>query len=180
MNELVIKDKCFEITPNGLRVIGNYTFEQWVQFGKGLSIFHKGLLFLIGDWVNAGEERFGEKYAQALSETDFAYQTLANAASIARKIPMERRRLEKLSGAIHATVASLTPEEQIKWLRRAEEEKLSVRELRLLVKGEDKDEVVDVTINAEGLDVNYFKIYRKDYERILARLSKIEVKDENA
>ena len=34
--------------------------------------------FWIGDWLNYGERKWGEKYKEALEKTGYDYQTLRN------------------------------------------------------------------------------------------------------
>lgn len=65
-------------------------------------------LLLMCDELNAGEKRYGEMYAQVLDETGFSNsQSLDNLLSTARAIPIEKRRLDRLSLAHHHAVAPL-------------------------------------------------------------------------
>jgi hypothetical protein len=83
----------------------------------------------IGDWLRFGNEKFGERYVRAARITGLDVQTLMNMVYVASHIEPTRRR-ETLSFTHHAEVVSLAPAEQDRWLRRAEEERLSARCLR--------------------------------------------------
>jgi hypothetical protein len=48
------------------------------------------------------------------------------------------RRHERLSWSHHAEVAAVAPDQQDRWLNKAEEDRLSVQDLRLLLRNERK------------------------------------------
>lgn len=119
----------------GLVFAGDVTFPEWVQIGEDLAVEYKSCHWRIGDWLNYGERKWGEVYAQALENdgSGFAYQTLANDKYVASRIELSRRK-EHLSFTHHAEVAGLEPEQQDEFLDRAEDERLTTRELRQLVR----------------------------------------------
>lgn len=93
----------------------------------------KSIGFIIGDWINYGEKKWGEKYVEATRKTGLDYQTLANYAYVARKIDFSCRQ-EKLGFEHHAVVAKLkTPGQRKEWLEIAEREGLSKRRLRVSI-----------------------------------------------
>jgi N6-adenosine-specific RNA methylase IME4 len=128
-----IEYSSFRLLKNGLEPIGNPTFEDWENCGIFLRHINKSVGFWLGDWLNYGENKYGEKYSQALDETDFAYGTLRNFASVAAHIELSRRR-DDLDFKDHTEVAYLDPEEQDKILDLAEKNKLSTRDIRKMVK----------------------------------------------
>jgi len=79
------------------------------------------------------ERAYGEKYAQALDSTDWEYQTLRDAAWVAGRVEMSRRR-DNLTWSHHREVAALDPDDQDGWLDRAEAEGWSRNELRRAIK----------------------------------------------
>jgi hypothetical protein len=95
----------------------------------------------IGDWLNFGEEVYGEDAAQAVESTrserfdeaervtGLAPQTLINISSVCRRISKSRRRPE-LHFSTHEVVASLEPNEQKEWLARAVKEEWTRADLR--------------------------------------------------
>jgi len=132
-----IEYRGFKLHSTGLEAVGNPSFEQWEDVGKFIKKSDKCVQFWLGDWVNYGEYRWGEKYSQALDETTYEQHALENMASVARKVESSRRR-EELSYSHHAEVASLTPDKQEKILDLAEKENLTVQEVRVLVKEEKR------------------------------------------
>lgn len=93
------------VTETELRLDENLPFDRWVEIGETLGSMSRACAWWIGDWLNYGEDRYGETYAQGMEATGLAYQTLANYAWVARKIPPHLRRRE-LSWTHHLQVAS--------------------------------------------------------------------------
>ncbi len=130
MTTLAINDPKFTITPTGIEFHEDLDFDEWNALGQKLAPIGKSIGFIIGDWINYGDKRYGEKYDEALAKTGLAYQTLTNFAHVARKVGIYLRK-ENLDWSQHATVAKLkTDEEKKHWLDMAEEHDLSVRRLR--------------------------------------------------
>jgi len=105
------------------------TYEEWTtKLGliRDISAQH---MWWLGDALNWGSHRWGEKYSQALAATDYDYDTLARAAYVCRRIPAERRRRD-LSFNHHREVAGMEEPDQERWLDRCEQETLSVHGLR--------------------------------------------------
>lgn len=120
------------ITPNG-----NPTFDQWQEVGHFIQRAGGAVHFWLGDWVNYGEQKWGEMYTQAMEMTGFDYQTLADDKYVASKVPISRRR-EQLSFSSHREVASLPPEKQEELLDRAIQEGLHSKDLRALAQGKQE------------------------------------------
>ena len=123
----------FVVTPTGLVVNGQPIFEEWEQCGRALALAEKAIQWACGDWLNYGEECWGEMYAQAMGETGQDYGTLAHYKWVASRVQFCLRR-QKLEWSHHKEVAPLKPPEQIMWLDRAEQgdngKRWSVRQLR--------------------------------------------------
>lgn len=73
------------------------------------------------DLLRFGENKYGDKYTNAVDATECDYQTLSNAKPVAEKVEIYRRR-ENLSWSHHAEVAALP-------LKRAEAPTSSKRKL---------------------------------------------------
>ena len=130
MNTLAIQDPKFTITPTGIEFHEELSFDEWHLLGQKLTPIGKSIGFMLGDWINFGENAYGEKYKEALAKTGIPYQTLANYAYVARKVDFSCRQ-ENLGFEHHATVAKLkTDEDKKHWLNMAEKHDLSVRRLR--------------------------------------------------
>lgn len=83
----------------------------------------------VGDWLQYGATRWGEKYSEAARITGYDVKTLRNIAYVAKRFDLSRRR-DKLTWSHHAELAQLKPNEQDGWLDRALTDQLSVADLR--------------------------------------------------
>lgn len=111
------------------------TFEEWETGFKGLQYMGKRAKFWLGDYIIAGEEKFGEMYAQALDHTSYSLKTLQNIVYTCKNVDPTIRSVEGCLEFGHNTeVAKLDPDEQIDFLRRALEEEWTVGELREAIK----------------------------------------------
>jgi len=132
-----IEYSSFRLHKNGLEPIGNPSFEQWEEAGKFIRKAEGAVHFWIGDWLNYGEQKYGETFSQAIDETNYDYGTLRNDKSVASRVELSRRR-DNLSWSHHAEVASLKPEDQDKLLEKAVKEELTSKDLRKLVREKKK------------------------------------------
>lgn len=139
MSEIINIPFC-TISKNSLIIDERATKEQWDQIGITLKTMEKSVQFWIGDWLRYGEKKWGEMYKEAEEITGLENQTLRNIKSISENIELSRRR-DNLGFSHHAEVASLKPEQQSTILDLAEEENLSVREVREKVKEIKRGEV---------------------------------------
>jgi hypothetical protein len=84
----------------------------------------------VGDWLQYGAARWGEKYSEAARITGYDVKTLRNIAYVAKRFDSSRRR-DNLTWTHHAEVAALAPEQQDEWLDRALALRLSPGDLRI-------------------------------------------------
>src|SRR2546421_2999086 len=117
------------LTPVAWHPDRHLDLPEWIRQGKSLGTIGRGAAWWIGDWVNYGSAKFGEKYARAARITGYDIQSLMNMAYVAARFHISRRR-ENLSWSHHAEVAALPEEQQDHWLDIAAESRLSVRGLR--------------------------------------------------
>jgi hypothetical protein len=130
MNTLAIQDPKFSITPTGIQFNEELSFDEWNNLGEKLAPIARSIGFIIGDWINYGEARYGAKYDEALARTGLAYKTLRNLAYVSRKVELSLRK-DNLDWYKHETVAKLkTDDEKRHWLDMTEKHNLSVRRLR--------------------------------------------------
>jgi len=119
--EQSIVSTWYEPDMRGMRVSRVPTWDEWKGGIAGLSLLQHALPMIIGDYINVGEDTFGEKFEQALEIFgDYSYGTVANYASIMRSVPYSRR-TEGLTMAHYKAVRSLTPEEQVALQEQAKE-----------------------------------------------------------
>lgn len=122
------------LTKVGLVLPADLDFDAWHDLGVALGWLHHASRWALADWLNYGEDTFGELAAQATDATGLSYQALADIAWVGRQIPLSRRR-EKLSFTAHREVAGLPPRAREELLDRAEAEGLRSRDLRELTTG---------------------------------------------
>jgi hypothetical protein len=130
MNELAVKGSNFTIRETGIEFQGELTREEWNDLGCRIARVAKSIGFIVGDWINYGEKRWGEMYADAIQRTGLDYQTLRDYAYTARRVELSLRN-DKLDFSHHRAVAKLEPAEQRRWLEASERHDLSVRRLRV-------------------------------------------------
>jgi hypothetical protein len=116
-------------TRVGLLFPSLLTFTRWQQAGQRIHRLHDSSSWCLGDWLVYGQREYVGRYQKAVEMAGLDYQTLRNYAWVARSFTMVRRR-EKLSFQHHAEVASLSPQEQDRWLDLTEANRWSRNELR--------------------------------------------------
>ena len=137
MNELTVNgDNIIELTgfkllPNGLQVTGNPSIDDWIKCGRFIKSSEGAVHWWIGDWIRHGENVYGEKYSQYIDELGFEYGTLRDDVWVAERIELSRRH-DNLSFGHHREIASFEPIEQDRLLAKAEELKISVKDLRTM------------------------------------------------
>ncbi|HEX6687986.1 MAG TPA: hypothetical protein VF085_04890 [Solirubrobacterales bacterium] len=113
----------------------------WLAAGRRLGAIGRCSQWWIGDWVRYGTARWGEKYAEAARVTGYDVASLRNMAWVASRFGLSLRN-DKLTWSHHVLLAPLETAEQVQWLRRASEQRLSVADLRLELRalrdGEEK------------------------------------------
>jgi len=129
MNEIAINGSNFTLRPTGIEFHGDLTREEWTELGQKIATVGKSIGFIIGDWINYGEMRWGLiKNLEKLTGID--YGTLRNFSHVSKRVELSLRN-DNLDWYHHAVVAKVkSPEEQSKWLTVAEKEEMSVRRLR--------------------------------------------------
>lgn len=165
----------FKFSSTGIQIHPQTTFDQWQATGQYLQHIEGAIHWWIGDLFNYGEARWGEACYQIVDGYDFAVQTIRNDKWVAKAVPASLRR-DTLHYSHHVEIASLEPNLQDELLNLAEEENLTVRELRQKVKAmkmqkNDNDEekyrkimwriINDITILAENYPsgIDEIKIY---------------------
>jgi hypothetical protein len=107
----------------------------WVDQGHRIGLMGRSAGWWVGDWLRFGNARYGEKYARAIRITGYDAQTLMNMVWVASRFEISRRR-EKLSWSHHVELAAFDEVTQERWLARAEADRLSIRDMRELIRVE--------------------------------------------
>ena len=127
---LAITSQKFAITPTGLEIRGELSLEEWTFLGERLGHVERCLGLIIGDWINYAENKWGDKYNDAIAATGLEYPLLRKYAYVARRVPPANR-LENMPFSHHETVAKEKDlQKQREWLLLAEKHHLGVRRLR--------------------------------------------------
>lgn len=151
------------LAPNALTLPSDLPFEQWCQIGEQLNLFEQGVQWWIGDWINYGETRYGEKYLQAIEETGRSYDTLTQYAWVAKT--WESCTRVQLSWSHHRLLAG--QKDRDKWTKLSLENKWSVSELSRQLQG----------INGA---TTLISIPQPELEEMKAKQKELEVKLEKA
>jgi hypothetical protein len=123
------------ISETGLSVVRELSFDQWSSLMGTLSRMDTAFQFALGDALNYGSSRYGERYTQAIEMTGQSYQSLANYAWVSKAIPNERR-VAGLSWTHHRVVARLEPDEQSRLLKVSKDNDWTISALTEEVRGE--------------------------------------------
>ena len=116
----VLRDRV-EFLPRhlGMVVADDTTLAESLQICDWAIALGEHVQFLIGDAINFGRAKWGEKYWEAIKRTGRAYDTLRHYAETARKIAHSKR-IAHLSYSLHVELCPMSDE-----LRNAELERLS-------------------------------------------------------
>jgi hypothetical protein len=118
-----------------LRLPETLPLASWRRIGQQINLISNSSQWWLADWLIYGQEKFPDRYKQAIAETSLEYQTLRNYVWVARRFSVSRRR-DTLSFQHHAEVASLPEADQTLWLDRAEHFHWSLSEFRKRLKCE--------------------------------------------
>jgi len=109
------------------------SWEKYQQLGEFLGTLGRAYPWWVGDFLNYGEDVFGEDFAQIEASLPHSEQTLANYKSVAKHVPRTRRR-KSLSYSVHADVAYFEPAERDRWLDKAEDQGWKRDQMRAALK----------------------------------------------
>jgi len=106
----------------------NMTYDQWTDVGERFRYIDSAKNWWLGDWINEGENRWGDKYTQAIEVTGNTLQNLMNYSYTSRNVHFSVR-TEKLSWTHHWHVAKFDEDTQRSLLSYAIDHNLSSRDL---------------------------------------------------
>jgi len=110
----------------------------WREAGRRIARAGHTMHWWIGDWLRFGNRRFGERYALASRLTGYDVQTLMNHAYVSAHVAVAQRRAE-VSWSHYVELAKCDPADQSAWLARIVAERLSVKDLRVLLRTATSD-----------------------------------------
>jgi hypothetical protein len=118
-------------TPVSLQLPEGLEYDAWRDTLLMYAKVGKAMQFWLGDALLYGENRFGEQFAQAASETGYSEESLRGFLWVASRVPPSVRRLT-LSWSHHQVAAG--SEDPKTWLDTAEANSWTVKDLRHAIK----------------------------------------------
>lgn len=159
------------ISPVGMQFPTETTQEDWEFQGAKIALYERGRQWAIGDWLNFGEQRWGEMYVQAAELFHLDKQTLMNLKSVALRFPIERRH-PRVSWSQHAEVAKMSPEEQDYWLGLSEQNEWTREELRAEIKRAKEETLPGTDVVDEETEDDGSSFELKPIERVFQLVNK--------
>lgn len=156
----IVRHEKARFEKNALIISDTITLPEWKDLGQALRQVEGCVQFWIGDWARYGDKRgFTGKYTDPK-----VYDELESITGLKRKTIQQYKwvaeqtssnRLEDMSFTHHIEVAKLPPEKQEQYLKKASEQKLSVRDLREQI----REDSVTFTENIEIPNDKYDLVY---------------------
>ena len=129
-----VTDRTIEFIPSTPREVWLGAVQQLTHIYESSKSVHCRAMFMLGDALNFGESAFGEEFAQAIEDTrvhmGVSNKTILNVAAICKKIAPDIRRVDTVTLAIHDAVARLQPAEQDELLKKAENDKWTLKDAK--------------------------------------------------
>lgn len=116
-------------TATSLELPPRLDYAEWRIIGLRLAQLKEFSYWAIGDWLNYGEAKWGEKYTQAAADTGIPEDRLMIFKYVASRVSNLVRKQE-LKWVFHLEVAKLEPKQQIYWLELASSNGWKLQELR--------------------------------------------------
>ena len=120
---------CGTIDAVSWQAPSRMTYAEWAEIGSKFQYVNGSINWWLGDWLNEGEKRYGETYAQAIELTGNRLEHLKQCSWIANSVK-SCTRVHDLTWTHHRYVAHLPESEQRLWLEHAVDHSLSSRELK--------------------------------------------------
>ena len=134
--------KQVTISRTALVLPSDFSVEEWQTVGAKLAAYQNGIQWWLGDWWHYGAHAYGARQARVKAKGAFpyAFPTLMNWGWVAGSVATSLRR-EALSWSHHELIARYPPDEQKKWLDRAEMAEWSVKKFgQSIYEAQQRDE----------------------------------------
>lgn len=154
MEQLATLDSYCQLSKTSLVFKRDVTQDEWKHVFNSLKLIEGCVQFWIGDCLKYREQKWG-MYDDVAEEIGISKESLRHYKDVAEKIESGNR-LPELTYTHHLQVASLPPEKQELFLKKAVEEKLTVRELRKEIQRDKFAELQrDIPLPQDKYDVIY-------------------------
>jgi N6-adenosine-specific RNA methylase IME4 len=138
VEQLATLDSYCELNKTSLVFKRDVTQDEWKHVFNSLKLIEGCVQFWIGDCLKYREQKWG-MYDDVAEEIGISKESLRHYKDVAEKIESGNR-LPELTYTHHLQVASLPPEKQELFLKKAVDENLTVRELRQEIRKEQREE----------------------------------------
>jgi hypothetical protein len=140
MTDLQVDQKTFTIegfsfSPTQLIAKDGMSFEEWERLGVFIRLTNQASQWWWGDWLNAGEDAFGERSAQALEATRWEEETLRGYAWVCRNVQPVRR-LTGVPFTHYQLLAKMPEAKQLEWATKVVGNQWSNRQLNAAIKAD--------------------------------------------
>lgn len=152
-NDLMVVSELCELDKTNLKFKREVTLDEWKLVFGSLKKIEGCVQFWIGDALAYRSQRWG-MYDDVVEETGMDKDALRKYKTVSQQIESGTR-VPDLSWTHHREVASLPPEKQEKFLKKAVEEKLSVRDLREEIKKESRSSLKSPEVPSGKYQVIY-------------------------
>jgi hypothetical protein len=123
------------VSRTGMELEPGLSKQEWMDTGRRLALLERANRWWIGDYLKYGEREYGETYTEALELFELPYDTLVHYKMVASAFELWTR-IHNLEWSHHRVLVPLDLDARQHWLRLAEENRWSVRELKARIKGE--------------------------------------------
>lgn len=113
----------------GLQLPDVTTIEDWAHIGDRVRMVGRSMGWIVGDWLNFGEDHFGEEYAQYAENCGYDPGVLSTYQTVARRFTPEQRN-PGVSFTHYRLLVRFSDAKVARWLDKIVEGKLSVSQLR--------------------------------------------------
>lgn len=142
-------DNIGETTAVSWLAPASMTYEEWEKIGRTLQQLGRSLNWWLGDWLNTGEQRWGEMYSQALEITGLSVETLSKYKRVAARVPADIRRPD-LTWTHHFAVAYAEEGNRGPLLEIAAHFEISSRDLKELMRLSPAQQNTLITLYDQG------------------------------
>ena len=107
------------VNKTGLTLPDDLSLKDWVEVASGINTFGDAAMWIVGDWINYGEDHFSQEFSQFVDKLEYPQNSQQEALRISRRYPKESRH-PRLSWGHHQAVAALAASEREALLSEAE------------------------------------------------------------
>ncbi len=136
----------FTFTATGMEVTGRPSFAEYEAAGVFVKGAHQASGFWLSDYLRYGDSRsdWADRLSQVVDATGMSAKTLKNVRAVGAIAPSRRRDGSRgVEFGHHEAVAALSPDDQTRWLGKAEDGGWTVRELRNAIRAEARHVVIE-------------------------------------